>query len=98
MVTSFNTKKTQVYGITRQVGNQWQNCSNGSIKQKLRKIGNEDISEIVWKRFVNVKARNFRIHGPIILEHAMDGLKVSENGIRLCLIKPVVNFVMVRKL
>jgi galactitol-specific phosphotransferase system IIB component len=36
---------------------------NGSIKQKLRKTGNEDINETGWDWFVNARARNLRISG-----------------------------------
>jgi hypothetical protein len=52
IVTNFNMGKTQVYNILKvksEVRGQWQNCSSGSIRQKLRRTGNEVLNEIVWE-------------------------------------------------
>jgi hypothetical protein len=75
IVTNFNVEEIQVYDILKgksEISNQRQNCSNVSSKRKLRRTGTEDISETVWEGTVSARARNFRTHGPIILqeEHA----------------------------
>jgi hypothetical protein len=67
--------RKEVYDLLNanlEIRNQWQNCSSGSFKQKPRETGNGDISVIVWEWFVSVRARNFRIHGPMIWKHAFD--------------------------
>jgi hypothetical protein len=74
IVAKFSIGKTQVYDILKaksEIKKQWLNC-NGSTKRKLRKTGNEDISEIVWEWFVSARSRNFRICGTMKQEHAKE--------------------------
>jgi len=47
----------------------WLKCSNSSIKQKGRKIGNEGTSESVWESFVSTRARMLPISGTMVQEH-----------------------------
>jgi hypothetical protein len=61
--------------VQRQHKNQWLNCSNSSIKWKLGKTGNEDMNEIVWEWFVRVRAKNFRISGPMVQDLQKKWLK-----------------------
>ncbi|GBN81230.1 hypothetical protein AVEN_105616-1 [Araneus ventricosus] len=65
-------------------------CGNGSIKSEMRKTTNEEINEIVWEWFVDIRSRNLPISGLILQAQAkdiaeklifmnqMDDLKVSE--------------------
>jgi hypothetical protein len=48
-VTKFKAGKPQVYNILRAESKkkQWLNCNTDSIKQIIRKTGDEDITEIV---------------------------------------------------
>jgi hypothetical protein len=73
-VAKFSIGKTQVYDILKaksEIKYLWLNF-NGSITRKLRKTGNEDISQIVWEWFVSAKSRNFRIFETMIQEHAKE--------------------------
>jgi hypothetical protein len=39
------------------------------MKQKVREIGTEGISESVWESFVSTRARKLPIYGTVVQEH-----------------------------
>jgi len=69
----FNIGKTQVYEILKkkmEILMRWENCGNGKIKRERKKTANEDVNEIVWDWFVSVRAKNYRVSGPVVQEYA----------------------------
>nr|CAD7443066.1 unnamed protein product [Timema bartmani] len=74
----FNVGKTQVYKFLKkkmEILKLWEKCADGKIKIELKKTANKDINEIVWEWFVSVRAKNHRVSGPVVQEHAK---KVSQ--------------------
>ena len=68
-----NIGKTQEYEILKkktEILMRWENCGNAKIKRELMKTANEDVNEIVWERFVSVRAKNHRVSGPMVQEYA----------------------------
>jgi hypothetical protein len=63
IVTKFTVGKNEGCDILKgKLGiGERQNYSNGSLRPTIRKLGNENINEIVWMWFVSGTARNFQM-------------------------------------
>jgi hypothetical protein len=69
-----------VYDISKaelELGNQWLNCSNGPMKQKLRKTGNEYDNGIMWESFVSVSIKLSKSE-TVVQEQAKKFLETGE--------------------